>query len=36
VIKGVHLTLSPFPEDVVTPTLKIKRYVVVVVVVGKV
>ncbi|RSH90393.1 hypothetical protein EHS25_000998 [Saitozyma podzolica] len=25
VIKGVHLTLSPFPEDVVTPTLKIKR-----------
>jgi hypothetical protein len=32
-IKGVHLTLSPFPEDVITPTLKIKRCVVVIVVV---
>ncbi|XAO23538.1 hypothetical protein I312_102317 [Cryptococcus bacillisporus CA1280] len=24
-IKGVHLTLTPFPEDIVTPTFKIKR-----------
>lgn len=24
-IKGVHLTLAPFPDDVVTPTFKIKR-----------
>ncbi|WVQ65243.1 uncharacterized protein L199_003416 [Kwoniella botswanensis] len=26
-IKGVHLTLAPFPEDIMTPTLKIKRNV---------
>ncbi|WVQ85698.1 hypothetical protein IAT38_007864 [Cryptococcus sp. DSM 104549] len=24
-IKGIHLTLEPFPEDIVTPTFKIKR-----------
>lgn len=24
-IKGVYLTLKPFPEEVLTPTLKIKR-----------
>jgi long-chain acyl-CoA synthetase len=24
-IKGVHLTLSQFPEDIMTPTLKVKR-----------
>ncbi|WRT65995.1 uncharacterized protein IL334_002946 [Kwoniella shivajii] len=26
-IKGVHLTLAPFPDEVMTPTLKIKRNV---------
>nr|XP_019007614.1 long-chain acyl-CoA synthetase [Kwoniella pini CBS 10737]OCF46395.1 long-chain acyl-CoA synthetase [Kwoniella pini CBS 10737] len=26
-IKGIHLTLQPFPDEVMTPTLKIKRNV---------
>ncbi|RXK42618.1 long-chain acyl-CoA synthetase [Tremella mesenterica] len=26
-IKGVHLTLTPFPDDLITPTLKVKRSV---------
>lgn len=26
-IKGVHLTLKPFSDDILTPTLKVKRYV---------
>ena len=26
-IKGVHLTLTPFADDILTPTLKVKRYV---------
>jgi long-chain acyl-CoA synthetase len=26
-IKGVHLTMSPLPDDVVTPTFKVKRSV---------
>ncbi|WVF70999.1 hypothetical protein IAT40_005795 [Kwoniella sp. CBS 6097] len=26
-IKGIHLTLDPFPEDIITPTFKIKRNV---------
>lgn len=26
-IKGVHLTLSPFPEEILTPTFKVKRNV---------
>lgn len=24
-IKGVHLTIKPFAEEVLTPTLKVKR-----------
>jgi hypothetical protein len=26
-VKGVHLTIQPFAEEVLTPTLKVKRYV---------
>jgi len=26
-IKGVHLTLTPFPDEMITPTLKVKRNV---------
>jgi hypothetical protein len=29
-IKGLHVTMQPFAEHLLTPTLKVKRYVVVV------
>ncbi len=24
-VRSVHITLDPFPEDILTPTLKVKR-----------